>query len=134
MLKKTIKYTDYFDNERTEDFYFNLTKAELIEMQVGVAGGLEAKLNKIVNEVDTPKIAAFFKELVLQAYGEKSEDGRKFVKSKELSTGFAQTEAYVELVVELYTNPEAASAFVNGIIPQEFSNKLVTPQDHKKPE
>ena len=117
MLKKTITYTDYNEVERTEDFYFNLTKAELMEMEMGAVGGLSGMIEKIVSAKDAPSIIKVFKELVLKAYGEKSADGRRFIKSKEISDAFAQTEAYSQLFMELATDADAASKFVNGIAP-----------------
>ena len=100
MLKKTIKYTDYNGVERKEDFYFHLTKPELIEMQFSTDGGLDEKIRKIFMAQDGRAIMNIFKELILKAYGEKSDDGRRFIKSKELSEAFAQTEAYTELYME----------------------------------
>ena len=117
MLKKTITYTDYNGVERTEDFYFNLTKAELMEMEIGTTGGMADMIKRIVDAKDAPAIIKIFKELVLKAYGEKSADGKRFVKSEEISNGFAQTEAYSKLFKELATDADAAAAFVNGIIP-----------------
>ena len=117
MLKKTITYTDYNGVERTEDFYFNLTKAELMEMEIGTTGGMADMIKRIVDAKDAPAIIKIFKELVLKAYGEKSADGKRFVKSPEISNGFAQTEAYSQLFMELATDADAAAAFVNGIIP-----------------
>jgi len=119
MLKKTIKYIDFDGLERTEDFYFNLSKAEVLEMEMGVTGGMVKMLNKIVAEQDSAKIVERFKELILKSYGEKSPDGKRFIKSKELADAFSQTEAYSELFMELATNTEAATAFVNGIVPQQ---------------
>lgn len=118
MLKKTITYTDYEGEQRTEDFYFNLSRAELVEMEMGTTGGLTKFIQRIIDAKDTKEIIAIFKELILKAYGEKSPDGRRFVKSKELSEGFAQTEAYSDLFMELSSNDESAVAFFNGIIPQ----------------
>jgi len=120
MLKKTIKYTDYDGNEREEDFYFNLSKAELIEMQMGISGGLEKKLRKIISSQDIVEIMAIFKEIILKAYGEKSADGKRFIKSKELSEAFTQTEAYSELFMQITTDEKLASEFVNGIIPKDI--------------
>ena len=117
MLKKTITYTDYNGVERTEDFYFNLTKAELMEMEIGTTGGMADMITRIIDAKDAPAIIKIFKELVLKAYGEKSADGKRFVKSEEISNGFAQTEAYSQLFMELATDADAAAAFVNGIIP-----------------
>ncbi len=118
MLKKTITYTDYDGNERTEDFYFNLTKAEITEMELSHDGGLTKLIEKIVAEQDSKRIVEIFKDLILRAYGEKSPDGKRFVKNQELRDAFAQTEAYSDLFMELATDAEAAVAFVNGIIPQ----------------
>ena len=117
MLKKTITYTDYNNVERTEDFYCNLTKAELMEMEIGTTGGMADMIKRIIDAKDAPAIIKIFKELVLKAYGEKSADGKRFVKSEEISNGFAQTEAYSQLFMELATDADAAAAFVNGIIP-----------------
>ena len=117
MIKKTITYTDYNGNERTEDFYFNLSKAEVVELEVSTNGSLIQTMEKIVAEQDRQKIVEIFKDLILTAYGEKSLDGKKFVKNQELRDSFSQTETYVELFIELATNEAAAVAFVNGIIP-----------------
>lgn len=117
MLKKTITYTDYNGVERTEDFYFNFTQAEITELQYGVDGGLEEQLKRIVATKDQPAIIREFKNLILKAYGEKSADGKRFVKSEELSAAFAQTEAYSILFMELASDAKAASDFVNGIVP-----------------
>lgn len=121
MLKKVIAYTDYDGNERKETFYFNLSKAEIAEMEMSISGGLAQMLQKIIDEKDQPKLVAMFKDLILRSYGEKSSDGKRFVKSEELSNGFKQTEAYSELFMELATNADAASAFVNGILPSGFA-------------
>ena len=117
MLKKTITYTDYNGVERKEDFYFNLTKAEIMEMEMSISGGLTEMINRIVAAQDAPAIVKIFKELVLKAYGIKSPDGKRFIKSEELATEFAQTEAYSQLFMELATDADAASASVNGIVP-----------------
>ena len=124
MLKKTIKYVDYDGEERTEDFYFNLSKAELVEMQMSETGGLEKFIRKIVAERDGKRIVEMFKSLILKSYGEKSPDGKRFVKSKELSESFSQTEAYSELFIELSTDADKAAAFVRGIIPASISKEL----------
>lgn len=118
MLKKTITYVDYDDNTRVEDFYFNLTKAEITEMQVSVDGGLVKMIEKILSAKDQRQIVGVFKDIILRSYGEKSPDGRRFIKSQELRDAFSQTEAYVQLFEELSSNPEAAAAFVKGIIPK----------------
>lgn len=120
MLKKTITYKDYNDVERKEDFYFNLSKAEIMEMELGTEGGLAEMIQKIIDTKDIPQIVSLFKRLVLEAYGEKSADGKRFIKNQELRDGFAQTEAYSELFMELATDADAAAAFVNGIVPKDI--------------
>lgn len=119
MLKKTMKYIDYDGNERTEDFYFNLSKAELTEMEMSHDGGLTRMMEKIVATRDSKKIVEIFKDLILRAYGEKSLDGKRFVKNQELRDSFFQTEAYSDLFMELAFDAEAAAAFVNGIVPAD---------------
>lgn len=121
MIKKTITYVDYNDVERTEDFYFNLSKAELMEIEMSTSGGLVEMINRIVSAQDAPAIIKVFKELILKAYGVKSLDGKRFEKSDKLRTEFEQTEAYSQLFMELSTDADAASKFVNGIMPSEAS-------------
>lgn len=122
MLKKSITYTDYNGTERTEDFYFNLSKAEIMEMEMGVDGGLVEMINKIVAAKSAPAIIDVFKTLILKAYGEKSADGKRFIKSEELATAFSQTEAYSVLFMELATDADEAAKFVNGIVPAVEKN------------
>ena len=125
MLKKTITYTDYNDVERKEDFYFNLSKAEIAEMEMGLSasGGLASMYKKIVDAQDIPEIIRVFNELIFKSYGEKSPDGKRFIKSEELSTAFSQTEAYTTLFMELASDADKAAEFFNGILPKEFSSE-----------
>lgn len=126
MLKKIITYTDYNGVERTEPFYFNLSKAELMEMELGVTGGMTEMLNKIINAKDGPSLMKTFKEMIMKAYGVKSDDGKRLIKSEELSIAFTQTEAYSVLFMELITDDKAAADFVNGIIPNEIQAEVAT--------
>lgn len=123
MLKKEITYVDYNGNERKEPFYFNLTKAELMEMELSIDGGLSALITKVVEGQDMPTLISIFKDLILKAYGEKSVDGKHFMKIDKdgyrLANKFAQTEAYSVLFMELATDAEAAAAFINGITPPD---------------
>ena len=133
MLKKTITYTDYNGTERTEDFYFNLTKAEIMEMEMGTTGGLAEMIQRIVQAQDHPAILKVFKDLVLKAYGEKSPDGKRFIKNDAITEEFSQTEAYSILFMELATDADAAAAFVNGIVPADMSKqsaKIVAPANN----
>ncbi len=124
MLKKTITYTDYNGVERTEDFYFNLNESEITEMQYGFEGGLAQMLMKIINAQDAPAIIRVMKEIVLKSYGEKSPDGKRFIKSKELSEAFSQTEAYNQLYMELATDDKKGADVVNAIIPKTTAQKV----------
>lgn len=118
MIKKTITYVDYNNEKRTENFYFNFSVAELSEMELEHEGGLSTTIKKIIDAKNVPSIVKIFKDLLLKAYGEKSNDGRRFIKSEELSTEFSQTEAYSILFMELATDPEKAAAFFEGVVPQ----------------
>lgn len=118
MIKKTISYTDYDGNERVENFYFNMSKPELIEWQASESGGLEKKIEKISQEQDIKKIIELMKEIIQKSYGIKSDDGKRFIKNQEILDEFIQSEAYSELFMELATNSDAASEFINGILPK----------------
>lgn len=124
MIKKTITYTDYNDTKRTEDFYFNLSKAELTEMQLSKKGGLDTYLTRIIKSDDTPEIMSMFKDIIVKSYGVKSDDGRRFIKSEEISNDFLQTEAYSELLLEIMTNANASSEFINGLMPREIVEEI----------
>lgn len=121
MIKKTITYTDYNGTERTEDFYFNFTEAELMEMEYETDGGMSETIQRIIKSNDTAGLIRIFKDFVLKAYGEKTLDGKRFSKSKEISDSFASTEAYSIIFMELATDSKAASEFVNGLIPKRLA-------------
>ena len=121
MLKKRIKYTDYDGNVREEDFYFNLNKAEITELELSTEGGLQQMIERIIDAKDTAQIIQFFKKIILMSYGEKSPDGRRFIKNDKLTEEFTQTEAYSELFLELASDEKSAAAFVNGIIPKDLA-------------
>lgn len=131
MIKKTIKYVDFKGNEREEDFYFNLSKPELLEMELTTKGGMSDYLDKIVKAQSREELIKWFRIIILKAYGEKSEDGRRFIKSEELSTAFSQTGAFEQLYMELVTDEKKASDFINAIIPEfteEERNAAEKPQ------
>lgn len=121
MLKKTMTYKDYDGNERTEDFYFNLTKAELVELQLSENGGFDKLLKRLMDSQDNKEIIQVFKKMIILSYGIKSLDGKTFVKSPEITREFMQTEAYSDLFMELASNQEAAAAFINGVVPQDVA-------------
>jgi hypothetical protein len=117
MLKKTITYTDYDGNQRTEDCYFNLNESELVELGNSTQEGFVETITNIINANDKPAIMGYFKKLLLLSYGQKSSDGRRFIKSEKISEEFSQTEAYNKLFMELVTDENAAPAFINAVIP-----------------
>ena len=117
MYKRKIKYTDYNGTEREEDFYFNLTQSEILEMQADADGDLADKLMSIVNAKDGAVIMRVFKDFILKSYGEKSSDGRYFDKSEEISRRFEHSEAYNVFFMEICTDAEAASAFIQHVLP-----------------
>lgn len=120
MIKKTIEYTDFDGNNRKEDFYFNLTKDELIQLGVKYPGGLEHKINRLVESEDAREIYDIFRTIILESYGEKSEDGRRFIKSEEMSTAFSQTNAFSELIMELVSDAEYSANFVENLLPKDL--------------
>ena len=133
MLVKEITYTDFNGEERKEVFYFNLSKAEITEMELEIPGGMTAMLQKITATKDTPSLIKIFKDLILRSYGEKAPDGRAFIKVRNgvrLSEEFSQTQAYSELFMQLATDAKAASDFVNGIVDASLSAAM---NDKKTP-
>lgn len=127
MLKKTITYTDYDGLERTEEFRFNLTKAELMDMELTTVGTFSKLMQKIIDEKDMVRLAKYFKELILKSYGVKSDDGKRFIKSPELSEAFSQTEAYSELYMELLGNSEYSVKFIQQVMPKDLDQNEVVP-------
>lgn len=123
MIKKTVTYTDFDGNERTEDFYFHLTEQELTEWELSVDGGLSGVLQRIIKSQDNKKIIEIFKDLLIRSYGEKTPDGRGFVKNEEIINNFKYTQAFSDLYMELATDDKAASDFVNGIMPAGLMEK-----------
>lgn len=124
MIKWPITYTDYNGVTRTEDFWFNYSKAELMEKQLGVEGGFSEMIDKIIKADNKPDLMRVIKEFVLKAYGEKSADGRRFIKSDEIATAFSQTEAYSVLFMELCEDADKAAKFVNGCVPAELAAQI----------
>lgn len=117
MIKKTISYTDYNGIERTEDFYFNLTKAEIADMELSTTGGFSELVKKIIDAKNVPQLVEIFKTVLHKSYGVKSPDGRRFMKNEELWLEFKETEAYSLLYMELATDDKKAADFINGVVP-----------------
>lgn len=124
MIKETITYVDYNGIERKEDFYFNLTKAEIMEMEMSTQGGLAEMIQRIVAAQDLPAIIKVFKDLIIKAYGVKSPDGKRFIKNDDIVNEFVQTEAFSQMFMKLATDADAAANFVNGIIPADMAQQV----------
>lgn len=124
MLVKSITYTDYNGVERTEEHFFNLTKAEIMEMEMSTTGGLAEMIQRIVAAQDTPAIIKIFKDLIIKSYGQKSPDGKRMIKNDAIREEFMQSEAYSQLFMELATDADKAAAFVNGIMPADVQKQI----------
>ena len=128
MYKIRETYEDYDGNERVEEFYFNLTKAEITDMELTTEGGMSAMLKKIIAAKDTTKLIAVFKDLILRSYGQKSPDGRRFIKSDELTKEFTETPAYSQIYIRLATDDKAATEFINNVIPKDLQTEAKAAQ------
>lgn len=124
MLKKTITYTDFNGEEVKEDFFFHLSKAELVELEASHEGGLSDAMQRIIDTNDTQAIVAEFKKIVLMSYGKKSMDGKRFVKNQIMREEFESSEAYSTLFMELIVDADAAVEFMNGIIPAGLADDV----------
>lgn len=124
MFGRTFTYKDYNGNTRKDTWYFNLTKAELMKMELGAWGGLDALLKRLIREEKPEKIVDMFEKIILGAVGEKSPDGRRFIKNEQIRQDFYQTQAYSDLFFELVTDPEKLTAFLKGAIPEDLAQKI----------
>lgn len=124
MIKRTIAYTDFDGNNREEDFYFHLTKQELVEMEASRLGGLGKFLEKIVAEQNKKQLVEYIKEFIVMSYGVKSPDGRRFTKTQEVKDAFTETEAFSALFMEMASDDEAFAKFVYGVIPAEMAKEI----------
>lgn len=123
MFVYNSKYTDYNGVERREDYYFNFTESELIDAEYDEGGSLSSILTNIVKTNDQGALIRMFKKLILKSYGEKSIDGKRFIKSEELSTQFSQTEAFNMMYMKCVTDDKFANKFIENIIPKAVTEK-----------
>lgn len=124
MLKRTVTYQNYNGDEVTEDLYFNLTKAEIVDMELSTNGGLSTLLNRIVNTKNIPEAVKVIKEILTKSYGKKSDDGNRFIKNQQLIDDFVASPAYTKLYMELVFDAEAGAKFITGIVPPDMVNEL----------
>lgn len=132
MIHETVTYKDWNGLERTETFYFHFTQAELMEMEMSTEGGFAERVQRMIDAKNTAELIKIVKKFVLDAYGEKSADGRRFMKNEELRTAFVECPAYSEIFMKLATDSEAASKFVNGVVPADMAERVAAAQAQKK--
>lgn len=138
MIKRTVEYTDYNGNKRVEDLYFNLTQFEATEIAMELPDGVVEELTSdkngenetvvathLVEKLGNKGVVEFIKKIVLKSYGHKSEDGRRIVKSPEISEEFSQTPAFSDFMIQLISDDKAASDFINGVIPEALAAQMV---------
>lgn len=124
MIKQIVEYKDYNGEQRKEELYFDLSEAEVVEMQFSEKGGIVSYLRKILIEKDDGNILKYFKDLILMAYGEKSPDGRYFIKDEETKKHLLYSPAYSQLFMKFARDPKAGFEFIKGIIPEQYSSQL----------
>lgn len=124
MLKKTITYVDYDGRERTEDFWFNLSKTELTKLDAELPGGVLGVLRKIIDKQDRKALVDFIETLILRSYGEKTPDGKRFVKTIDMAEEFMQTPAYDVLFMSILSDTDSQTSFINGVIPQSMVKEI----------
>lgn len=132
MIKETVTYTDYNGMERTEDFYFNMNKVELMKMEFGSAGGFAAMVKRAIASNESAVLLDVFEKLVRDAYGVKSPDGKRFIKSKELTDEFVQSPAYETIYMKMVMDDVAAARFINGIMPKDIQEEAAKDPEVQK--
>lgn len=128
MIKKTITYVDFNDIERTETFYFNYSKAELLEMEMTTEGGFVERVQRIIDAKDSGSLVKLWKKFVIDAYGVKSDDGRRFMKNDEIRAAFVECPAYSTIFMELATDDVAGAEFVKGVVPADMAKQIASAQ------
>lgn len=124
MLKKTYTYKDYNEVERTETFYFHFTEAEILDMEMSAEGGFAERVQRIIDAKDQAAMMKLIKKFVIDAYGVKSDDGRRFIKNDEVKTAFLECPAFSDIFMDMVTNDELAAEFVNGVIPDTMKKRF----------
>ena len=124
MIKKTVTYTDYNGEQRTETFYFHYTEAEILDMEMSEEGSFADRIQRIIDAKDKTALMKLIKKFVIDAYGVKSEDGKRFMKNDELKTAFLECPAYSDIFMEMVTNDEVAAEFVNGVITSTMKDRV----------
>lgn len=132
MLKKTYTYTDYNGVERTESFYFHFTEAEILDMEMSTEGGFAERVQRIIDAKDQAALMKLIKQFVIDAYGVKSDDGRRFIKNEKVKTAFLECPAFSDIFMDMVTNDELAAEFINGVIPDTMKKRFAEIASGKK--
>ena len=126
MIKKTVTYTDFNGSERTETFYFHYSQAEILEMELSVDGGFGERIQRIIDAKDQPSLIRVIKKFVLDAYGVKSDDGKRFIKNDEVRAAFEECPAFSIIFMEMVMNDAAAAEFFKGVVPADLAKTVGT--------
>ena len=126
MLKKTMTTVDFGGTKRTETYYFNLTKAEIMEMQLTTDGGFVQMIQKATDAQSNQELVKTFKDIICKSYGVLSPDGRKFIKNEAVLEDFMATQAFSDLYMELLNDENAAAEFFNGVLPEDLQKEAKT--------
>lgn len=132
MLKQTVTYTDFNDNTQVEDLYFNLSKTEIVDLELDPKGSLSSRLEAVSKTQDASEVYRQIKDIILKAYGRKSEDGRKFQKSEAIRIDFEESAVYDEFVWGMFKEPEKLTAFLEGIVPKQAIEEALEEQEARK--
>lgn len=124
MIKKTVTYTDYNGVERTESFYFHFSEAEILDMEMSTEGGFAERVQRIVDAKQQTELLKVIKKFVYDAYGVKSDDGKRFIKNDEVKTAFIESPAYSKIFMEMLGDDKIAAEFVNGVVPANMKDEL----------
>ena len=124
MIKRTVTYEDYNGEKRTETFYFHFTEAEILDMEMSTEGGFAERIQRIIDAKDQSALMKLIKKFVIDAYGVKSDDGKRFIKNDEVKAAFLECPAYSDIFMDMVTDDKLAAEFVNGVVPKNMKNRF----------
>ena len=124
MIKRTVTYEDYNGEKRTETFYFHYTEAEILDMEMSEEGSFAERIQRIIDAKDNTALMKLIKKFVIDAYGVKSDDGKRFMKNDEVKAAFLECPAYSDIFMDMVTDEDIAAEFVNGVIPNTMKDRV----------
>lgn len=131
MIKKTVTFTNYNDQEVTKSYYFNIDKLEAAELELEY-GDLIETVEELLESSDGKKVYGIFKEIILNAVGQKSADGNSFIKNQQIRDEFAGSPALGEIIMDMFKNPEAAGPFLEGMLPASMLAEARAQEEREK--